>query len=221
MTFKISNFFIFSFALLFSSYLDARYKEFPLEDIALQISEGVIFTHKKLNKKDCKKYLKSSKILRKGYQPVQITVMNNTERNIEISPKNFTDFHVPALEVSQTLHRNGFARGVGLAVPAVVIGIPVAFGSVYAGAMAAGMSSAPGAVLAILLLPALALMSPFIITAAVQGCGAESFNENIDEIYANKELKRQVLCSGQTVSGLLFIPCDKVAQDFTDAEFIK
>jgi hypothetical protein len=221
MTSKVSVFFIFSFALLFSSHLDARYKEVPLEDIALQISEGVIFTYKKLNKKDCKKYLKSSKILRKGYQPVQVTVMNNTESNIEISPKNFTDFHTPTREVSQTLHRNGFARGIGLAVPAVVIGVPVAFGSVYAGAMAVAISSAPGAVLGILLLPALALMSPFIITAVVQGCGAESFNENIDEIYVNKEFKKQVLQPGQTVSGLLFIPCDKVVQDFTDAESFK
>ena len=206
--------------MLLSSNLDARSKEISLEDIALQVTDGVIVTHKRLNKKDCKKYLQSSKILRKGYQPIQVTIMNNTQSNIEISPQNFIDFHTPALEVSQTLHRNGLARGVGFAVPAVVIGTPVAFASIYAGAMAAaGISSAPGALTGILLLPALVLMSPFIITAVVQGCGAENFNEKIDEIYLNKELKRQTLCSGQTVSGLLFIPCDKVAQYFASVEF--
>lgn len=218
MTYKISTFCILTMSLLMSFNLDARFKEIPLDNIPLEVTDGVIFAHNIFSKKDCKKYLKSSKVLRKGYQPIQITVMNNTQTTIEISPKNFSDYHVSALEVSEKIHRNSCARGVGFAIPGVIIGAPVAFVSVYAGSMAVAMGATSS--LLIFFLPALAIMSPFIITAIVQGCGTQDFNEKIDEIYVHKELRKQTLCPGEIVSGLLFVPHDKVAQDFMSREFL-
>lgn len=206
-----------SFMTVMSCNLQARYKEIPLQHLQLQTDHArqkdFTWDYKVFNKKDCKKYLKSGSILRKGYQPIQITVKNSTSHDIIISPQDFTPIHVPALQVAEKLHRNGLARGIGFAIPAFVIGIPVAAACVYAGSMIAATSVYPGAtssateaVLFGLCLPALLIMSPFIITAIVQGVGAQDFNDTIDDILSNKELRKQTLAPEQTASGIIFIP---------------
>lgn len=226
MNVKKSTIFMLSFIAVVSSNLQARYKEIPLEHLKLQSNlttqQDVAWDYKIFNKKDCKKYLKSGNILRKGhqpkgYQPIQITVKNNTSHDIIISPQDFTLTHVPALQVAEKLHRNNLARGLGFATPAVIIGAPVAALSVYAGAMAAATSSASGAVLFGLCLPAFVVMSPFVITAIVQGTGAQDFNDTIDNILSNKELRKQTLVPEQTVSGIIYIP----QTDFKKSIFAK
>lgn len=207
-----------SFITVMSCNLQARYKEIPLQHLKLQTDhatqEDLVWDYKVFNKKECKKYLKSGNILRKGYQPVQITAKNNTSHDIIISPQDFTPMYVPALQVAEKLHRNNLARGLGFAAPAVVIGAPVGAACVYGGAMAAASSSAPGTVLFGLCLPALVVMSPFIITAIVQGTGAQDFNDTIDEMLCNKELRKQTIAPGQTVSGVIFIATKGNATQF-------
>lgn len=206
MTLKISNVFILSFMTVMSYNLQTG----PLQHLQLQADHAtqkdLVWDYKVFNKKDCKKYLKSGSILRKGYQPIQITVKNSTSHDIIISPQDFTPIHVPALQVAEKLHRNNLARGLGFAAPAVVVGAPVAAACVYGGAAMAASSSAPGLILFVLCLPGFVIMTPFIITAIVQGVGAQDFNDTIDDILSNKELRKQTLAPEQTTSGIIFIP---------------
>ncbi|AXK61122.1 hypothetical protein [Candidatus Chromulinivorax destructor] len=210
MTLKISNVFILSFMTVMSYNLQARYKEIPLQHLQLQTDHATqkdfTWDYKVFNKKDCKKYLKSGSILRKGYQPIQITVKNSTSHDIIISPQDFATMYVPALHVAEKLHRNNLTRGLGFASPAIAIGLPMGALFVYAIAMTKVSSYAAGNIFTTLFIPALIIMSPFIITAIVQGVGAQDFNDTIDEILCNKELRKQTVAPGQTISGVIFIP---------------
>lgn len=217
MSLKISNVFILSFMTVMSYNLQAG----PLQHLQLQTDHAtqkdLVWDYKVFNKKDCKKYLKSGSILRKGYQPIQITVKNSTSHDIIISPQDFTPIHVPALQVAEKLHRNNLARGLGFTAPAVVVGAPLATICVYSGAAMAASSSAPGLILFVLCLPGFVIMTPFIITAIVQGVGAQDFNDTIDDILSNKELRKQTLAPEQTASGIIFIP----KKDFQKSMFAK
>jgi|GEM_PF-971924 len=194
-----------------SLIIDARYQSVPLPSVPLKNNHSektpISFEYKSFTKKDCKKYLNSKRIINKGYQPIQITITNNSDNDIVISPENFSKSSVNALEVSEMLHRNNVARGLGLATPGIIVGVPVTAISVMTGAMAAAMSSNIDATLCALLIPGILIMSPFIIAGMVQGFGAEEFNNNMDHDFKKKELQEQIVFSGSTITGLLFIPC--------------
>lgn len=75
--------------------------------------EPILVDYKIFNKKDCKKYLNSKDILKKGYQPIQIIVTNNSKHDISISIDDFSFPCISAHEVANELHRNGATRGAG------------------------------------------------------------------------------------------------------------
>lgn len=68
----------------------ARYYALPLElHSAIGASNAVSFSYQALSARDCKKYLGRDTWFKKGYQQVQITLVNNTKRSVKFSPKNF------------------------------------------------------------------------------------------------------------------------------------
>lgn len=113
----------------------AHYRAKPLRTLKnFQITneQSLSFTYKVFDVADCKKYLDRNTIV-KGYQPIQITFMNNTDRYIKISPESFTLTCYYPQDVSVTVHTNTTKRVLGygiaglvfwpLLIPAVVDGI--------------------------------------------------------------------------------------------------
>lgn len=93
---------------------------------------SVSFAYRVFTKHDCKKYLDRD-VLKRGYQPIHITITNNTNRHLCISTKSFSLPCVSAEEVAQKVHTStaGRAAGYGVAglflwpllIPAVVDGV--------------------------------------------------------------------------------------------------
>lgn len=110
-----------SLAIMNDLMISARYKSAPLKDIHrenirinnLKKNKSLFFTYKPLHNNDCKKYFNSKNILKKGYQPVYIKCINNSEYNIVVSLNNFSFQCANFQDVANNLHRDGMARGVG------------------------------------------------------------------------------------------------------------
>lgn len=115
----------------------ADYKAKPLRRLGSSVSLNsnehfVSFAHHVFSKSDCKKYL-GRNVISKGYQPVQITFTNNSDRSFLVSPSNFSLPSVDPGEVSEKVHYSMINRVVGygvgalflwpLAVPAIVEGV--------------------------------------------------------------------------------------------------
>jgi len=117
---------LLTIAILSSSTGYARYKSMPLiKDSRLgevSTEESISFESKAFTAKDCKTFFNSKSILKKGYQPVQITVKNNSQSAISISPADLSFSCVAPQEVADTLHRSSKARGLGLGIPGLVFG---------------------------------------------------------------------------------------------------
>src|SRR2546423_1022442 len=82
----------FSFIGFYGLTFSISYNAKPLCDLATEaISQdnSISFAYRIFNKKDCIKYLDRD-VIKKGYQPIQITLANNTNRYLKISRKNFS-----------------------------------------------------------------------------------------------------------------------------------
>ncbi len=75
------------------------------------VLESVTCEYQVFNKKDCKKYLNSKDILKKGFQPIHVVFVNNSLNDILISLEDFSFSCVSAQEIAKELHRNGAKRG--------------------------------------------------------------------------------------------------------------
>lgn len=170
--------------VVMSSSVDARYKSQILKKGSSQVithasKDYIAFEYKILTAKDCQKFFNNRNIIKKGFQPVQITFINNSDKAISISPQGFDFEVVPAQKIADSLHRNGMKRGVGLGVAS----------------LAAGWVT--------------------LVPALVQGCGAKEFNVDMDNDFANKQLKDQVVLPGKTVTGVVFANRNNFDRDFT------
>ncbi|MCL4360923.1 hypothetical protein M1446_01035 [Candidatus Dependentiae bacterium] len=92
----------------------------------------VSFSYHIFDTDDCMKYLDRN-VIAKGYQPIQITITNNTNRYLNISMSNFSLPYVSSEEVAKRVHTSTVKRSVGYGilglfiwpflVPAIVDGI--------------------------------------------------------------------------------------------------
>ncbi len=124
-----------SFLLLLSLCGCAAYKARPLGHLADAGSlekDKISFTSKAFNLRECKKYLDRD-VLKQGYQPVHISITNNTNRHVYFTLANISLPTVDAIDVAQLVHTNTAGRAAGygvvglfiwpLLIPAVVDGI--------------------------------------------------------------------------------------------------
>ena len=114
----------------------AAYKARPLlrltPDGSSLKKDTIVFAHRIFNRTDCKKYLDRD-VIKQGYQPIHITIVNNTDRTVYFSRNNISLVTVDADEVAQTVHTDTAGRAVGygvgalflfpLAIPAIVDGV--------------------------------------------------------------------------------------------------
>lgn len=114
----------------------AKYSAKPIKPMKTiqQLKDGTIsVSYKVFNAYDCKKYLGRNTIA-KGFQPIQVTITNNTDRYFTILPDSFNCDCISAEEVAQEMHTNTAGRAAGygtaacilfpiLAIPAIVDGV--------------------------------------------------------------------------------------------------
>jgi hypothetical protein len=94
--------------------------------------QEVVVLAKAYNKADCKRYLDRN-VISKGYQPVQIYIQNNSDKNYHFSPDRISMACANSDEVAETVHTSTIGRvtayGVGsffifpLIIPAIVDGL--------------------------------------------------------------------------------------------------
>lgn len=115
----------------------AKYNAIPLQRIegksAKSAKKKVSLAYHVFNKADCKKYLDRD-VLKKGYQPLQITIVNNTDATYTISSESLSLPTASADVVAQKVHTSTAGRAAGygaaavltfglFAIPAIVDGI--------------------------------------------------------------------------------------------------
>ena len=115
----------------------AHYSSRPLNRLVTSVplsskEKSVSFAYHVFSSGDCKRHLDRN-VLSKGYQPVHITLANNTNRCISFSLSNFNFPCVSADEVAKKVHTSTAARATAygvaslfiwpFAIPAVVDGI--------------------------------------------------------------------------------------------------
>lgn len=133
---------IMSIVALFSISGCARYSAQPLsrlktvnpqkQDGSEKPEKAISLAYNVYDKWDCKKYLNRD-VLSKGYQPVQITITNNSDRYINFSKENISLPTVSAADVAKKVHTSTITRATcyGVAglflwpffIPAVVDGV--------------------------------------------------------------------------------------------------
>jgi hypothetical protein len=102
------------------------------EDSGKKPEKSISLAYHAFDKNDCKTYL-GRDVLAKGYQPVQVSITNNSDRYINIAKSNFSLPSVPALDVAKKVHTSTITRATcyGVAglflwpflIPAVVDGM--------------------------------------------------------------------------------------------------
>ena len=95
--------------------------------------ETILISAKAFNKSDCKKYLDRD-VLKKGYQPVQLYIQNNSDKSYLFSLNRVSLSCARPEEVAEKVHTSTVGRAAGygaaawftcglLAIPAVVDGV--------------------------------------------------------------------------------------------------
>jgi len=125
----------FGIAILLLSAGCARYSARPLNRVVspgIQQTQSVACAYKPFDYNDCRTYL-GRNVLAKGYQPVNVTIYNNSDRYIKIAKTSINMHCVPAIDVAKTVHTSTPKRAatygiLGLAIwplliPAVVEGM--------------------------------------------------------------------------------------------------
>lgn len=95
-------------------------------------NKDVIIVAKAFNKTDCKRFLDRN-VMSKGYQPIQLYIQNNSDKNYLFSLSRISLPHVSPQEVAETVHTSTVGRALGygvgglilwpLVIPAVVDGM--------------------------------------------------------------------------------------------------
>jgi hypothetical protein len=104
----------------------ASYKSLPLRRLAatqvkaIQKKEKLLFAHRVYNKADSERYL-GRNILAAGYQPIQLTITNQTRRNLLFSLNNISLPCVNQEAVKNLVYTSTTARALGYGIPALFI----------------------------------------------------------------------------------------------------
>ena len=124
---KISSFFLsIVLGIIGICFLSgcAHYKTQPLNQLTTRSSkkntQSICFANDILTKNDCKKYLDRN-VIRKGYQPVQITVTNNTNRCLKLSKANISLPQTPALEIVKKVHTSTVTRATSYGIASLIL----------------------------------------------------------------------------------------------------
>lgn len=92
----------------------------PQEHMLTAEQHGVSFAYKFYTPTDCKNYLDRD-VLAKGYQPIQITIINKSKHSLFFSLANISLAVVDASKVAPTVHTSTTGRVLGYGIPGLLI----------------------------------------------------------------------------------------------------
>ena len=92
----------------------------PIVTVGQSAENSIAFSYKVFNTVECKRYL-GRNALAKGYQPIQVTITNNTNHYFNISPSSFSCNCLDPDEVAENMHSSTVGRAVGYGVPAFLL----------------------------------------------------------------------------------------------------
>jgi hypothetical protein len=104
----------------------ASYKSEPLANLTLETlpleeaHKDVVVVAKAFDKADCKRYLDRD-VIAKGYQPVQLFIQNNTDKNYLFALNRLTLPQARSEEVADKVHTSTVGRAVGYGAAALVL----------------------------------------------------------------------------------------------------
>jgi hypothetical protein len=96
--------------------------ETVMKNAGTRKKEGVCFSYKLFDTADCKKYL-GRDVLKAGYQPIQITIVNKTNKEFLFSPYNLSVPCVSPEEVMGKVYTSTVSRAVGYGIGGLFIPI--------------------------------------------------------------------------------------------------
>jgi hypothetical protein len=102
----------------------ARYKTIQLNKLSTSSDKSqkpsISFAYQKFDKNDCRRYLDRN-VISKGYQPVHITLTNNTKRYLKFSKANISMPIISITEVAKRVHTNTVARATSYGVASLIV----------------------------------------------------------------------------------------------------
>ncbi len=130
--------------------------------------QEVVVLAKAYNKADCKRYLDRN-VISKGYQPVQIFIQNNSDKNYHFSPDRISMPYATSDEVAEKVHTSTVARVTAYGVASFFV-------------------------------------FPLIIPAIVDGLKSSEANASLDNDFAAKTARDQVIYKHSHFNKLIFVP---------------
>ena len=175
----------------------AGYKAKPLSRLntgtpAVQ-DETITMAYHVLSEEECKTYLDRN-VLEKGYQPVHVTLRNNTNKALLFSLDNITVPCVCAHEVAEKVHTSTAGRALGYGVTGAAL-LPIGLGLTTPWTVPVSIAS-----------------GAFLIGSVVECAGSAKANKKLDADFNYKELKDQVLKPLEVINGLIFVPRGEFAE---------
>ncbi len=193
----------------------ASYQSRSLEDISYCLSDssshGISVASKAFDEVDCKTYLDRD-VLAAGFQPVQLYIRNDSNRNYVFS---FDQLSIPAAnpqEVAEKVHTSTkgqavAAGGTSLAVGTLVTGWPLFLSIAFASIGAPGMVPVFGVF-------GLFYAGVFGVPAAIAGSKSNKANAKLDQDFAEKAPNSVVIESHSDINTLFFVPQEDFKEQF-------
>ncbi len=138
---------IFSALILVALTGCASYNAAPLNTLSSDVvssssnNNDVIITARAFDKQDCKRYLDRD-VIKKGYQPIQLFIQNNSDKNYIFSLNRIDLSYAHSEEVADKVHTSTVGRIVGYGVPGVFVLWPLIIPAVIDGIKSAEANEA-------------------------------------------------------------------------------
>jgi hypothetical protein len=192
----------------------AKYKAMPLyQPKVLADKKGLTLEHKVFTKQDCATYLGRKNLLKKGYQPIQLTLTNNSDRSYTYSASSLSLPIVPAEKVALKVETSTWGRffGYGLSAGALGTVSSVFFHAAYgAGIFCLGPVG--------MILGATAAVGSYtcFVASIADTVKSNNSNKKLSADFAEKAVSREgIIRPYQTVNGIVFVEKNDFKKDFT------
>jgi hypothetical protein len=103
-----------------AGYWSKPLKRLDPKQFIRQSNGKVLFSYKTFSKKDCERYL-GKDVIKAGYQPVQISIINQTDHYVRFSPHRITLKTVPADVVAKRVYDSTASRFIGWGIASIFL----------------------------------------------------------------------------------------------------
>lgn len=172
-------------------------------------NKNVILEHKVFTKQDCATYLGRKNVLKKGFQPVQLTLTNTTDRSYTYSSSTLSLQTVPTELVAKKVKFSTAGRVVGYSAAAAAC----------AASLAAIIVCVPCSCplwVPLIFLPSGPATLSFSAAAIIDGIKSSKENKELMVDFNTKSFPQEgTLKPYQTINGIVFVPKKLFRNDFT------